>query len=169
MRFYCFVLFLLVSISTWGKESPLRGQEDIVSDRFSPPQYVELSNGQKVYHSYYGALEDARDSGKCCIFVYFNPNSERVWTDITQRDVCFPVDLANVCNIVVMQPGLISSKDFYPKMDPMILYMADFQDRFWELDLRGPCVVLITIDAKGLDRVQRVLTIPTPISIDSKS
>ncbi|MEF9496992.1 hypothetical protein [Chlamydia sp. 04-14] len=169
MRFCCFVLFLLSALPTWGEGLPLRGQEDTVSDKFSPPQHVELPNGQKVYYSYPDALGDAKDSGKCCIFVYFNPTSKKVWTDITEKDLCFPTDLANVCNIVVMQPGLISPKDFYPKMDPMVLYMADFQDHFWELDLQEPCVILVTVDAQGRDRVQRVLTVPTPISMDSQS
>ncbi|AAP05567.1 hypothetical protein [Chlamydia caviae] len=169
MRFCCFVLFLLASLPTWGKEQSLRGCEDPVYNKFSPPQHVELLNGERVYYSYHSALENAKDSGKCCIFVYFNSTSKKVWGDITKKDFCFPTELAGLFNIVVMQPGLISPTDFYPKMDPMILYMADFQDRFWELDLQNPCVILITVDSKGRDKVQRVLPVSTFISMYSRS
>ncbi|BAE80960.1 hypothetical protein [Chlamydia felis Fe/C-56] len=164
MRFCCFILLLLTSLPAWGRDLILIGREETTSDKFSPPQHTELANGQRVYYSYYAALMDAQENSRGCIFVYFNPRHKQVWTEVTQKDFCLPRDLGNVCNIVVMQPGLISSKDFYPKIDPMVLYMADFQDRFWELDLQGPCVILITVDANGRDKVHRVLPCSSSVS-----
>ncbi|AUS60278.1 hypothetical protein [Chlamydia abortus] len=163
MRFCCFVLFLLTSsLSMWGRELPLKDQENAIPNKFSPPQYVQLSNGERVYYSYSSAYQDAVKKGKCCIFVFFNPSSAKIWSHLADKDFCFPKALADFCNIVVFQRGLISSTDYYPKIDPMVLYMGDFQDRFWELDLQEPCVVLITISPKGYDKVLRV--IPASVS-----
>ncbi|QXE26825.1 hypothetical protein [Chlamydia buteonis] len=163
MRFCCFLLFLLTSsLSMWGRELPLKDQEDVVPDKFSPPQYVQLSNGERVCYSYHYAYQDAVEKGKCCIFVYFNPSLEKIWSPLVDKNFCFPKALADFCNIVVLQRGLISSIDYYPKIDPMVLYMGDFQDRFWELDLREPCVILITISPKGHEKVLRV--VPASVS-----
>ncbi|AFS21532.1 hypothetical protein [Chlamydia psittaci] len=158
MRFCCFVLFFLTSsLSMWGQELPLKDQGNAVFDKFSPPQYVQLSNGERIWYSYHDAYRDAVKKGKCCIFVYFNPSSAKIWSHLVDKNFCFPKALADFCNIVVLQRGLISSIDYYPKMDPMVLYMGDFQDHFWELDLREPCVILITISPKGYEKVLRVV------------
>ncbi|AHK63457.1 hypothetical protein BOKEGFJH_00583 [Chlamydia avium] len=121
-----------------------------------PPQYRILSSGNRIYYSYSAALENAIAHHKLGIIVFLNPSSDDVWEDITKRDLYLSKDLTSVFNFVILQPGLINSMEFHPKIDPMIHHIVEFQERFSNISIHEPCIVLITIDSQQQDSIQHV-------------
>lgn len=139
----------------------LQGKSGIPTEaalRTEPPQYRILSNGTKVYYSYSAALANAIDQHKLGIFVFFNPSCDDVWEDIMKKDLCLSQNIFCACNFVILQPGLISPMEFYPKMDPMIHYIIEFQERFPNINISKPCVIFIKIDSEGQDHILHIFS-----------
>lgn len=151
---YWVVFFTSIYCCFWQGES-CASLERVV--RTKPPQYCVLDNGIKVYYSYFAALEDAIDHHKLGICVFFNPSYSGDWEELVKRDLCLTRNVSFVCNFVILQPGLINSMEFYPKMDPMIHYMAEFLEHFPDRNMNEPCIIFIAIDSKGQDYILYVL------------
>lgn len=151
---YWVVFFTSIYCCFWQREGSASLERVL---RTEPPQYYILDNGTKVYYSYFAALEDAIDYHKFGICVFFNPSYSNDWEELIKRDLCLLGDVSFVCNFVILQPGLINSTEFYPKMDPMIHYMAEFQERFPDRNMNEPCIIFIVIDSQQQDYILRVL------------
>ncbi|EPP34831.1 hypothetical protein CP10139811_0543 [Chlamydia ibidis] len=130
---------------------------------YQPPTYRDTDSGSRIYYSYFSALEDAQENDKLAIVVFFNPTNKDVFSHLFntgKTSSALSTDLQSLGNVVVMQRGLISSLEYYPKMDPMTLYMADFCDRFPTLDLsQGPSIILIIIDKNGRDVIAGIRSV----------
>ncbi|WP_348663141.1 hypothetical protein [Chlamydia vaughanii] len=146
IRFSFFIFCLSACLPSWGANSSYTCEEvGSNSDKFTIPLFCILDSGEKIYYSYHAAKEDAKKNHKWGVFVFFNPSPEPRWDDMTKIRQCFPEDIASMCNFVILQPGLVSPKDFYPKMDPMMSHMADFRYHFPDLDLEKPCVLFVAL------------------------
>lgn len=139
---------------------------------FVIPEKLDLPAGE-IYVSYLAALDNAREHHKSEIIVFFcqdlladgQEQQTDLWNDFFEENSRIPPSLLNEMNIVILKPGIISSKIFYPKLDPMIFHISDFSERFPSVDLSQSSVIFISVDCNGNDKVQQVRVVQTaPVS-----
>lgn len=150
---------LLFSVSLGGRYASAYAEEH---NPFMIPEKLFLPSGV-IYLSYPAALKNAQEHQKLGIIVFFcedpfvaGKEHADLWNDFFEEGMRTPPSLLQEMNVVLMKRGIVSPMLFYPKLDPMIFHMSDFQERFPSIDLSHPSVVFISVDREGNDEVQQV-------------
>ncbi|WP_201456317.1 hypothetical protein [Chlamydia sp. 17-3921] len=114
------------------------------------PSQLPHVEGSGVFCRYQPAFDDAQKNNKLGILVFFSKESSSKLDFLTQNSFSLPSYLEPLFNVVILMPGIISPADFPLKMDPMILYMAEFSTEFPSiLDYDSPCLCCILLDDTG--------------------
>lgn len=142
MKFFVVMSFILFAQAPGCK---VFGDEVVqISNLFEKPDQFS-NDGCGLFCNYNAAKMNAQEEGKFIIMVFFSHKPTQAMCKLRDSG---QVSLGNdafdqLLNIVLLQPGLIPSTMYGPKIDTMLFYMQDYLEKFQQ-DLDGAMMDLDT-------------------------
>ncbi|SPN74052.1 hypothetical protein C10C_0915 [Chlamydia serpentis] len=126
------------------------------------PTELSCVEGSQIFCEFEAAYSNAINEKKPGIIVFFSEYQTEKFASLTNGSFSLPKAISCGFNVVVLCPGLISPLDFPYKMDPVIVYMGNFIEKFPEVStVEGPRLCYILLDEQGTARCQAILPLGT--------